>query len=246
MKKVLLIILACCIPFIGSSQEEQDHPNKWEWDVTPYLWAVGMKGDLSIGNETADVDMGLSDIMKNLKLAGMLHAEAKKGNWSIMTDVFYAKLSQEAINDGIIREHDTKVTIQQTFIELGGGYTFVEVNSFNLDVIFGARYFDLNIGVDENNNEIINLDENFIDPYVGLRFANSWNKFKLAGRIDVGGFNVGSEVSYKYNLIAGYQFSKLFALELGYQAYNPLYDNGKNLVYDLSSEGFLIGGNFSF
>lgn len=246
MKKVLLIILVFCLPFIGFSQEEQNQSDEWEWDVTPYLWAVGMKGDLTLGNENTNVNLGLSDIMKNLKLAGMLHAEAGKGRWAIMTDIFYAKLKQESVNEEILLDFNNEVTIQQTFIELGGAYGFVKVNSFNLDVLFGARYFDLNINLDVNNNNLINLDENFVDPFVGVRFSNFWNKFGIDGRFDVGGFGVGSEISYKYNLIAAYKFSKLFMLEFGYQAFNPFYDNGKNLVYDLSSEGFLFGFNFSF
>jgi len=243
MKKILLIILVFCIPFIGFSQEEQNQSDKWEWDVTPYLWGVGMKGDLTVGSENSAVDLGLSDIMKDLKLAGMLHVEAKKGKWSIMTDIFYAKLKQEVVYENT---YNIEATVQQTFIELGGGYSFIKQNRFKVDALFGARYFDINVDLNIDNTNALNSDDNFIDPYVGLRFSNYWNKFGVAGRVDVGGFGVGSEISYKYNLLATYQFSKLFELALGYQAYNPYYDNGIDLIYDLSSEGFLLGFNFNF
>jgi len=251
MKKFTLIIMVFCIPFIGISQEVTTQSDKWEWDITPYLWAVGMKGDLSVSDQTDKIDVGFTDILKNIKIGGMLHAEARKGRWAIMADFLYAKLKQDIKNPGgnndILVGSELDLKIEQTLIELGGAYTFAKVNSFKLEVIFGARYFDLSTdikGVDGISSVFSHFEENFIDPFVGLRFVNYWNKFGLLGRFDFGGFGVGSEISYKYNLGVGYKFSRLFELMLAYEAYNPFYDNGENFVYDVSTEGFLLGFKF--
>jgi len=107
------------------------------------------------------------------------------------------------------------------------------------------RKFDLNIDVERDGNNLSNDDLNFLDPFVGLRLANFWNKFGLGGRFDMGGFGVGSDFSYKYNAFAAYQFSKLFVLELGYQGYKPDYSDD-NIGYNVASAGFFIGGSFRF
>lgn len=242
MRKIILFILVISIPFIGFSQEEKEQPSKWELELTPYLWATGMNGHLAIGDQTAKVDVDFTDVVQKLKIAGMIHAEVKKDRWSIMTDLFYANLNQknDTQDNGLI-----ETNIKQTSIELGGGYSFIKLNTLTIDALFGARYFNMEIDVDQTDINSISVEDNFIDPFIGLRFSNYWNKFGISGRIDVGGFGVGSEVSYKYNLMTKYKFSELFELNLGYQAYNPLYDNGKNLVYDISTEGLLLGLNFT-
>jgi hypothetical protein len=56
---------------------------------------------------------------------------------------------------------------------------------------------------------------------------------------------VGSEISYKYNVMVGYKFSELFQLDLGYQSYRPDYIE-KNYSYNIGNEGPILGFNFSF
>ena len=249
MKKLYLTIILVCITCNINSQStlSKENPEKWEWNLTPYIWTIGMNGDIVVNNIDAPLNIPFSDVVENFTIGGMLHAEVKKGKWSVMTDIFYAKLNQNKFPIQELEALNTEITVTQTMIELGGGYTFAELKTLKLDALFGARYFDLNLEIDADNISSIVIDENFIDPFIGLRFINYWNKFSIGGRIDVGGFGVGSEVSYKYNGLLGYDFTNFFQLYLGYQVYNPRYENkSQGLIYDLASQGFILGGNFRF
>lgn len=263
MKKYLLFLSLFCLPLIGIAQTEstekktettevkaeptQEKSEKsWEWNLTPDLWLMGMSGDISIKGYGANLDLSLEDILKNLKMAFMLHAEARHGKWGIMTDIMSAKLGSEATREGLINDHTVDVEIKQFIGELGASYTFVENNGFTMDAIAGGRYFDLQI--EAEGGGILGTaksDFNFFDPFVGVRLANYWNKFGLGGRFDVGGFGVGSDFTYKYNVMTAYQFSKLFQLELGYQGYKPDYKD-EYIEYNVASAGFIIGGSFRF
>ncbi|WP_223034362.1 hypothetical protein [Hanstruepera marina] len=246
IKLYLAIILVCITCNINSqSKLSKENSEKWELNLTPYIWTVGMKGDIIVNNIDAPLNLPFSDAVENFTIGGMFHAEAKKGKWSVMTDIFYAKLNQNEFPIQELESLNTEITVTQTMIELGGGYTFAELKTLKFDVLFGARYFDLDMEISADNISSIAIDENFIDPFIGLRIMNYWNKFFIQGRIDVGGFGVGSEVSYKFNGMLGYQFTKLFQLSLGYQVYNPRYENkSQDLIYDLASQGFILGGNF--
>lgn len=255
MKKYLLVLSLFCLPLIGIAQtenaqvktetSEKKSDKSWQWELTPNLWLMGMSGDISIKNQDLPLELSLDDIMKNLKMAFMLHAEAKHGKWGIMADIMSAKLGSEATREGLVQDHTVDVEIKQFIGELGGTYTFLQKDGFSMDALVGFRYFDLNIDVERDGRNLSNDDLNFTDPFVGIRLANYWNKFGLGGRFDAGGFGVGSDFSYKYNVMAAYQFSKLFQLELGYQGYKPDY-NDDNIGYNVASGGFIIGGSFRF
>lgn len=145
MKNQLTLLLLICIPFLGFSQSEatqETQKSSWEWNVTPNLWMTGMSGDITVMEQTVSLNVSFSDLLKNLKMAAMIHTEVKNGKWSIMLDIVYAKLESSGDVQGLINERSITVTVKQTILELGASYSFVQVNSFTFDALFGGR-FDL-------------------------------------------------------------------------------------------------------
>ena len=245
MKKIIVYIILFCIPFVGiaqSTKEKQVTDQSWNFSVTPYLWMTSLKGDMTVLRKDIPVDAKFNDdILSNLKMAAMLHAEAKHNRLSIMLDAFYAKLGADGqLQDKIDTDHSVRLRIKETIIEAGIGYSFVKVHGFTLDALAGVRFFNLKSETEFDENEISSRDFDFVDPYVGMRFQNVWNKWSIGARIDVAGFGTGSEISYKYNALAGYQFTDLFGLSLGYQAFKPDYQD-TGFKYNIGNEGFLLG-----
>ena len=254
MKKIsiLLILLVTVSSFQFVSAQEvsendtQKSDDSWEFKITPYLWLSNIKGDLSVINQNVPVDIEFTDVLSNLKMAGMLHVEAKKNKWSFIVDAFYAKLGVDGQIKGILnRTKDVKLSVKESIIEGGLGYTFAQTGGFSMDALVGLRYFNVNTNVQINDNVIVDKDINFLDPYIGVRFLNEWNKWALSGRADIGGFDTGSDHSYKVNGLISYKFSKSFATSVGYQIYQPDYKEDK-LEYNLANEGFLLGFTFGF
>jgi hypothetical protein len=231
MKKVVLYLVIFCLPLIGFSQTETTNKktdDAWHFELTPYLWITSLNGDLTVADNEVPVDLNFADdILSNLKMAAMFHGEAKKNKLSIMLDIFYAKLGEDSEINGRVNETEIRVRLKQNMWEAGIGYTIAESGNFKLDALAGGRFFDVNTNTQKNGVEVSDKDFNFIEPYIGMRFQNDWNKWAVGGRFDVGGFGISDdEISYKYNLMVAYQFSELFSLDLGYQAFKPDYVDG--------------------
>jgi len=253
MKKISFIVILCIsiisIQFVSAQQMAESETNKtddgWRFTITPYLWMTNIKGDLTVVNQNVPVDLSFSeDLLSNLKMAGMVHAEAKKNRLSFMIDAFYAKLGVDKERTGFFNNtQKIKLRLKETLFEGGLGYSFAQTGTFSMDALIGLRYFDVNTNLKINDIVITDKDINFLDPYIGVRFINEWNKWAISGRADIGGFDIGSDHSYKINGLITYKFSKSFATSVGYQIYQPDYKED-NFEYNLANQGFILGFMF--
>ncbi len=268
MKKVVLFSLLLCISFVGFSQETQNEDtqtsdNSWNFNVTPYLQFAGMTGEIDFDvnpllGGTIPVDATFSDLANNLSFAFMVNAEASKGKWTIMTDFIYLKLDKGGTTqfDSDIISSTAKAELEQIIFELGGGYQFAKTGNFTFDAIAGARFFNLDNSIAFNLtspdgsidiSQSFNNNLSFTDPYIGFRYKTNWNKWRHTARIDVGGFGAGSEYSWKFNVMFGFDVSKTIAIAAGYQGYGVDYrESDVNFRYDMYTGGGVLGLNFHF
>jgi len=245
---LLLLLNIGSLQFLSAqdnSETETSTDTSWKFTVSPYLWMTNLKGDLTVVNQNVPVDLSFSeDLLSNLKMAAMVHAEAKKNRLSFMIDVFYAKLGTDGQRTGILdNTKDVRLRLKETMFEGGLGYTFAQTGGFSIDALVGARYFNVNTNVQINEIVIADKDINFLDPYVGVRFKNECHKWVLSGRADIGGFDMGSDHSYKINGLISYKFSESFVTSVGYQLYKPDYQKD-GFSYNIANEGFLLGFTF--
>jgi len=86
----------------------------------------------------------------------------------------------------------------------------------------------------------------WFDPYVGLRGRLNLNKaFYLTGRGDIGGFDVGSELTWQVYGAVGCQLTRNIYAEAGYRC---LFDNyrGGGLTYDVYTRGVELNMGVTF
>jgi hypothetical protein len=249
MKNTLTIILLVCInSFIygqNTFENVKDNKTNWEFDVTPYMWFSSLKGDVSFLNQSVPVNTEFKDIWDQLSFGFLLHAEAQKGSWTIMTDFIYLNLKE----DGTIKNtsQTTSTETKQTIFELGGAYSLLKFQDyFVLEGLAGMRYFGLAPEFDINQLTVFDKSLDFVDPYIGIRFKSVSEKWINSASFDFGGFGIGSEISWKLNLNVGYQFNDLISLNVGYQGYDVDYEGEESFKYNVFTGGFLTGLNFSF
>lgn len=251
MKKLLLYAFVLCIPFTGFSQEEAAETGKWEWNVTPLIWFTGSNADFTIAelNNSGALEASFS-ATDELKFTPALAVEVKKGNWSIMAESYM--LSREETGtlmtgfDTVDLGEESNTTVDQFYVELGGAYSFIKMNSLTLDFLLGVKYVSAETEIKGGTNNLIDKrDISFVDPYIGARLSKYWGKFGVGARFDVGGFGIGSQISYKSNLMVGYQVSSFLELQAAYQSFVPSY-NDDGYAYSVSTSGPLLGLNFKF
>ncbi|MDX5585964.1 MAG: hypothetical protein QNK20_13810 [Aureibaculum sp.] len=247
----LLLISIGCTQFVSAQDSLEAATKKaddsWKYTVTPYIWLSSIEGNLTVADQDIPVDLNFAkDLLSKLKMGAMVHAEAKKNKLSLMLDIFYAKLgTDENVAGALGNIRDVRLRLKQTMFEGGLGYTFAQTGGFSLDALAGARFFNVTTNVQIDDIEIANTKFNFLDPYVGMRFHNDWNKWAIGGRVDIGGFGLGSEYSYKINGLIHYKFKESLVASIGYQVYKPKYQEDM-FEYNLGTEGFLLGLTFNF
>jgi len=90
------------------------------------------------------------------------------------------------------------------------------------------------------------LNERWLDPYVG--FAARYNLSKawyLTGKADIGGFGIGSEITWQAYGALGCQVTRYIFVEAGYRYLYTDYNQG-GFVYDVTQSGAQITAGITF
>ncbi|MEE8525926.1 MAG: hypothetical protein V3T72_18475 [Thermoanaerobaculia bacterium] len=228
--------LAVAMTLIEPPARAQD----WEYDLYVYGLGAGMDGTAGIGPVDVAVDVGFSDILDNLELGFMGSFRAKKGDWAVMVDAIFMGLG--AANERV------DIDIDEVILEVDVAYQFSEV----FELLFGLRYVDIDTDIDFLGPLGVRASagDNWVDPLVGLQIqAPMGDKWTFLGRLDVGGFGVGSDFSFQGALHLGYRLGESSTLTLGWRYLDVDYEDGDGLdrfKYDIASSGPQVGVVFHF
>ena len=103
--------------------------------------------------------------------------------------------------------------------------------------------FGANIGRFSIDREVT---VNSVDPIVGVRgHYPLGERFSVSGRADIGGFSVGSDLTWQVYGGVNYDFSDSFAGTIGYRYMSIDYE-AERLTLDVNLQGPLIGVTYSF
>lgn len=244
---VLITTLLGCtsVPALAADGE-------WQHAVILYGMGAAIDGDATIGSATVPVDMSMSDVFDSLKMGGMAAYRADNGTWSFTGDVTYMTLGGTARSSGGILKGEIDVD-QATFMATVGRHL-----SENLQATFSLSYFDLSADLKltatgpegGSVSRSASASADWIDPMVGLQYnvavADRW---RLGFRGDVGGFGIGSDLSYHLLATAHWQASEKVGMVFGYRVIGFDYEDGDGADYqhyDLTEQGPLIGVTISF
>jgi hypothetical protein len=226
----------------------------WEFRITPYAWFTGMDGTLGRDPVTVDIDKSFLDIVGSLKMAGALQMEASKGRWSFMADGFYAALGA-SVDARAPLSGGGNLDLKQFLGEVDVAYRIHEDSRSFIDLFAGVRYNALQLDIDldastpgggMNLAKSDSADQDWADPLIGIR--GQWNfeeRWFMAGRFDIGGFRVASDLTWNAQMTLGYRFTDGFSTEIGYRYFDTDYRDG-DFIYDLAEHGLFVGCNFSF
>ena len=238
--------------------QNENAEDVWEVEITPYLFAAGLKGTVGFKGVTADIDVGTDQLLDNLNKAFMLFATAEKNNWVFALDTMYFNLEAEQARSwqgplGNSSTADLKADVEEQIFALAGGRRIVDDRS-KLDLLAVARYtgmettlgLKLTTGPDllPDGSRSITVKESWWDAAIAVKgklpIAQKWD---LTGYADVGAG--GSDLTYQLMLGVNWQFSKTFSAKLGYRY---LYQDYKanDLVWDMATSGGYLGLGIRF
>ena len=229
--------------------------DNWRFNLTPYLWFAGLKGDVATipGAPAAPIDISPKDALDDTETGIMVMLDAKKGRHGIYTDIIYTDVRSDTslvpapIN--LTLRSKTKTTI----FTLAYEYEVYRNNATSVDLLAGARYWNLDSELKFGNGlgllagRKVSNEESWIDPVVGAKghapLGNT--RFYIDGGIGFGGFGVGSDNFFEWNAAVGYQWTKDIGTALGYRMFDVDYDDD-GFLYDVRQEGWQLGLTWSF
>ena len=240
----LLASLACSVSPVATAADG-------DWRHTAFVYGIGaaLGGDAYVGPLHVPVDMGISDVLDALEFGAMAAYRADNGTWSITGDATFMGLggTAEGSRRGLVKGD---VDVDQTTVSVTLGRRLTP----SLEAMFSLSYFDLSTDVKVTTTGPAGLvtarasaGADWIDPLIGLQynvpFGDAW-RFNLRG--DVGGFGVGSDLTYQVLTNLRWQANERIGLAFGYRLIAFDYEDGaKNgpgyQRYDLEEQGPFVG-----
>ena len=211
-----------------------------------------MKGDMGVAEEVEPVavDLSFGDILGALKFALMGTFDARKGRFVATADALYLSMGTSKNID--IREADfLDVELKsKTFIStLAAGYRAVDQGGLSLDVFGGGRVYSMKTSLDLEGPQRSfsgSKTETWIDPVIAVRFqAPLGERWAVRTYGDVGGFGVGSDLSWQLQGMVEYHLSSRWSLAAGWRHLDTdFHHNG--FVFDAAMDGPILGAVYRF
>jgi len=260
MKKTTLIAATLFSLFASLNVYAQDKPvvvpqvtNEWHGSISPYLWGVNVNGSLYYDqSKLGTVSMGTGQLLQDLNIGGMLFGELHKGNFGVMADLFYAKMTLN--KSSVVGQVDlgSKTTLETGIYTLAGTYTLHNTSNSYVDALAGVRILSLNATTkisiaDTPYSAVATMSSTIADPIVGVkgRFRIADTDYFVPFYADVGGGSSSTQVTSQQILGVG----KAYEWGEATLAFKNLYYKQKSqssATVDLNMYGVLVGATFRF
>ena len=240
----------------GSALAGESGTGAVQVSATPYLWAAGLHGDVTVRGQSASVDASFIDTVKEADsiLGFQGHLEIRRDRLGGFLDVTYLDIGEDDISAG---PFSLDATQNLTLVEFGLLYRVADLPSpssdgaglgTRVDAYAGGRYTNVGVELDFDRLGEFERDKDWVDPIVGTRVVTDLSRdLQIVVGGDVGGFGAGSDFTWSALGLLGYRFD-LFGREAtalaGYRALAQDYDSGsgpKRFEWDVMLRGPVFG-----
>ncbi|PWU03034.1 MAG: hypothetical protein C5B52_04190 [Bacteroidetes bacterium] len=249
-KSIFLSLLFSIAIFSVNAQESG--ATKWSFLAEPYIMLPYMNGSVGIGNyPDIKVTAKPGDVFMRLEFGAMLNFEARHNNWTLGTDIMYMSLHQDINGKG--QDFLGQLEVKQLSWELSALY---KIKPW-FEAGAGARYRNMDThaivdflpqgGPTENEKS---GSVSWVDPIaIGRITIPLHGKWIANVRGDIGGFGVGSNLTWQINPMLGFKFSKLFQFSASYRVISVDYEKGNEssrYMYNMVTSGPVVRFGFNF
>jgi len=235
--------------------EGTDTDNRWQFTAQLYLWGASIGGETRSGT---GISVELEDLLNNLEMVFMGSFEARKGKWSLLTDVIYLDLSGSEtltvsipIGPGIPVTTSGRLDLTSWVVHLAGGYNLLTSGKSVLDLIAGARYLDLDAdvflgleGLGPAQSINFSVSESIWDGIVGVKGRVALGeRWFLPYYLDIG----AGDSDFSWQAAAGVSFQAARWADIGlvYRYLAWEFESG-SLINDFDISGPAFGASFRF
>ncbi len=255
----------------------------WIVNIAPYMWFPTVNLSLQYhlpstlgGRLPTNVSVGPGDLYSHIDIGAMFSADVRNGPFSVLTDFIGARFSAASSSVNIKSidffgrpsipisrslETSTGTTVKIAIWTLAGGYTVLQRDWGNVDVIAGLRYLAVNANTNYSLALTVTGPRGNGATFGGIGGINGsqgiWNGIGgIRGRFRLGDtklfipyyFDIGaggSQLTWQISSGLGYQFNKWGAASATYRYLS--FNQGSSAVVDrVTLKGPILMVNFSF
>lgn len=151
----LVVAASALVPLSAAAQAVRTEPGPWRYAATLYAFLPKVDGSLGVpmGASSPKFSIDASSIIDNLEFTIMGSFDAHNGRWGVFTDLLYldvsgseSKTRNVTIGDVALpatATADVSLGLKGVVWTLAGEYRVVSGPAWTLDVLAGARMFDV-------------------------------------------------------------------------------------------------------
>lgn len=241
------IVAAFALPIVATAADNDD-----DWHVKGELYVWGTSVDTTQTDGQAS-EVEFDDILDSLEFGFLGAAAISKGRWQWYVDLISVQLEDSETvplpvpGIPVPVDANVKVEVDQLVVNAGGGYTITGSGKNRVDLMFGARYIDLDtdVGIDLGVVPAIAVSDSndLLDGFVGIEgYADLSDRWYMGYYADIG--TGDSDYSWQALIELKYEFSRVDA-GVGYRVMHWELD-GDGLLDDFRLSGPYVGVLFSF
>ncbi|HEU0223425.1 MAG TPA: hypothetical protein VFR34_14610 [Paracoccaceae bacterium] len=242
----LLAGLLALAPF-GGPAAAQDAAKTWHGALTLYGWLPGLEGSAAIPGSglQSDFSVGADDLLEAVNFAAFATGELRYGRYGLLADLFYSNMStSETV--GLLGRREITTKTKLLLVTAFGSWRAWEGEQAFVDLLAGGRLgsSDLTLSLRVGGPPAVrraSADESWFDPLIGIRAGTKvTDRLSVTGIADIGGFGVGSNLTWEVFVGGSYAFTDRVSADLGFRYLAIDYDASR-LDLDLRMFGPAAG-----
>lgn len=220
---------------------------KWEFATIGYIFFAGAHGKTKPRDPLSPVDLDLSfhDVLKAFKFAFMGAAEARHDRLVFLGDLMWVHLGEsQGLKVRDVNFADVKIDSKTTAITALGGYRVANKGPVVVDLLVGGRLNGNKQKVDYHGVVVdlsASVSKTWIDPIVATRIvAPLGGKFSTTLYGDIGGFGIGSKLTWQGIATVNYQINHKMTVGAGWRYFKINYHDNDGFLYDVAQSGPIL------
>jgi len=208
---------------VAPGQAMAEAAQGWQFNITGYLWLSGIDLGLTGPNgRTVSQNYGFIDIIDHLHgMPFMGAAEVRYDRFGILADLIHLPVGGHFQTENVLFRGGS-VNLNTTIGTVIGLYRVVLDNAGTLDLGGGIRAYGLSATTSLRAGLLPGMSVSSwaatTDPIISVRgHLNLGNGFGVDAYGDVGGFGVGTKLSWQLIGALDYQMNQSINLKLGYR-----------------------------
>jgi hypothetical protein len=231
----------------------EDAGSGWVWQVSPYVWAAGIDGEVSPFRRapTIPLDLSFGEVLDDLRMGGFVNLWLRHGRFVVSADVMYVDLTDRGEVPGLPGLGPTpglsvRVDSRQIAATLLTGWRARTGPGLTLDLLAGLRWWDISTAATARFGGLSrDWDEDFswVDPLLGFRaFLPLGERASALVQADVG---LGARRTWQALGTLNVVLTDALSASAGYKALSVDYDEDGH-VFDATLTGPVLGLTWRF